>query len=176
MAFTVQDGSGLIAGANAYVSISYMTSYFSDRGLDITDFDDDAIQASIVKATDYMDFRFGPDLLGLRLEDAQTTEMPRQSAIDNRGLDFSESIPEDWKKACCEYAYRELNSVTLAPDPVYDDTGQSIKSTKTKVDVIETSITYKDDYVKETIREYPKADMFVKPYLRRASVNVLFRG
>lgn len=66
MAFTIENGSG-IKGATSYVDVAFFKSYWTDRGIDVTSSMTDAvIQACLVKATDYIDTRWGLKFKGSR--------------------------------------------------------------------------------------------------------------
>jgi len=176
MTFEVQTGTGS-ATANAYISESEFSSYWADRGVEASDFDSEDIMASIIKATDYIDFRFHDLLIGDKKDSTFLTEFPRINAFDSHNFDVSDSIPNRLKFACCEYAYRDLKYGDLIPDPDTDGTGQNIKSKRTKVDVLETEVVYKDDFVSKPIKEFPKADLYMKPLLKSAGSSAfLLRG
>lgn len=72
MAFTVETGSGT-PGANAYCSVSFVTSYLTDRGRETENDWSTAATAeqeeSIVEATDYIDKRFGRRFKGVKYRD-----------------------------------------------------------------------------------------------------------
>lgn len=67
MAFIVETGSGT-PGANAYVPVAFVTDYLAARGRSTENGWDalsDALRkAAIVKATDYIEQRWGPEFLG----------------------------------------------------------------------------------------------------------------
>lgn len=120
-AFNVQNDTGTVADANAYVSLDYFKQYHLDRGRTFT-LTDDAIQAGIVRSTDYVDGRFGDRFAGSPLTDTQTTQFPRQCAYYDSGRQI-EGIPVELKKAIAEYALRASTGELLmdAPRPVGDD-------------------------------------------------------
>lgn len=62
MAFIVEDGTGSNANANAYVDVAFVTTYLTDRNRQTENSWDSSTsavqQASIIKATDYIDRKF----------------------------------------------------------------------------------------------------------------------
>ena len=78
MAFTVQTDPPT-TGANAYVTTTEFRDYHRDRGNTVTG-GSSAMQQAIIKATDYLDYRFR--FVGERQLVGQTTEWPRIGARD----------------------------------------------------------------------------------------------
>ena len=64
MAFIIENGTGVL-GANSYGSFTGYVAYFADRGVTITD-TQAVVQGLLVKATDYIDTRWGLRFLGRR--------------------------------------------------------------------------------------------------------------
>lgn len=120
MAFTVEDGSGL-STANAYVSVASVDTHHTDRGnTRWTDFSATDKEQAIVRATDYVDKRFGKRFRGVRQLKDQALEWPRLDAFDDDGFLLSGSlddIPRNLAKAIAEYALRAAICNVLAPDP-----------------------------------------------------------
>lgn len=138
MAFLVQDDSGSVAGANAYLTVAEFKAYHDDRGNSYVGFDDTAIQRAIVKATDYMDRRFS--FVGYQEGEEQRTMWPRIDAFDEDDH-LVEGIPDRVKEACAEYAIVAL-SATLNPTPTRDATGRDVQAKSSTVGPISESITY----------------------------------
>jgi len=119
MAFLVETGSG-DAGANAYISVASVTTHHGDRGNSAwVDFTSVEQQEAIIRASDYIDKRFGRRFRGLRKVKDQGLEWPRLDAFDDDGflLSGSDAIPRQILKATSEYALRAAICGTLAPDP-----------------------------------------------------------
>lgn len=118
MAFVVEDGSGLVT-ANAYIDLAFADSYHSDRGNDGWGQSNLNKQNAIIRATDYIDQRFGRKFRGVRKTKEQALEWPRLDAFDDDDFAFSslDEIPRQLQKACAEYALRALNIFQLSPDP-----------------------------------------------------------
>jgi hypothetical protein len=137
MAFTVQSDLGTVANANAYITVAEYKAYHDDRGNSYAGRTDPQIQTDIVRATDHIDTRWVAK--GDLLEDAQTTQFPRENLFDRNGLEV-EGIPSAVKKATAEYALR-AGAADLEPDPD-DPTAGGIQRTRDKVDVIESEVEY----------------------------------
>jgi hypothetical protein len=119
MAFTVETGTG-IADANAYDSVDNIDAHHADRGTsDWTNFSTPQKEQAIVRASDYIDKRFGRRFVGVRATKGQGLEWPRLSAFDQDGFLLSDvdSIPRQLLKAVAEYALRAAVCGILAPDP-----------------------------------------------------------
>lgn len=154
MAFTVQDDDGNVTGANAYLSVAELDAYHADRGNTYTGSPDTtAKEQAIVKSTDYLDTRFR--FVGQKRSSSQSTEWPRYDARDLAGNLISD-IPEEVKEATAEYALRAIAG-SLVADPSRDETGQGVKSTAVKADVVESKIEYIDGG-SFTMPKYPVAD------------------
>lgn len=166
MAFTVEDGS-IVANANAYITVQYFRDWFSDRGVAAAAtnsgaFTDALIQAAIIKATDYVDKRFGNKFVGYRMnqqDDTQALQWPRIDAIDNNGLFIkTHAVPTVLKRAIAEYAMLALKLIDLLPLPantfntVDPDTGETtvaeggiVQRQRQKVGPVEEDIWYNQD-------------------------------
>jgi len=138
MAFTVQDDTGTEANANAYISVLELKDYWADRG-DILLDSDAVLQAMIVEATQYIDFRYR--YKGTKLEGRdQTTQFPRYLLYDLND-DLVEGIPREVKEACAEYA---LASQTIDLTGTSTTGSGTIIEESSKVGPIEKSVKYKD--------------------------------
>lgn len=120
----VEDGS-IVAGAEAYIDVSYADAYHAGRGNDAW-----AVltipqkEAAIRKATDYMGEAYRLKWAGKRVAINQALDWPRLTVPrkDAIGFQFSgqvyydfKSIPEEIKKASAELALRSIAG-DLAPD------------------------------------------------------------
>lgn len=170
MAIILQNTDGTVAGANAYITVQQFKDYHADRGADTSAFDDEAIEAAIVRATDYLDQRF--NFVGKRLQGRnQTTEWPRYDAWDRDDHPIN-GIPGEVKEATAEYALRAL-SAALNPDPERDGTGAAIASKSESAGPISESVTYVSGSV-FTMPKYPAADqLLIKAGLTRTGGTVL---
>ena len=119
MAFTPETGSGL-EFANAYIDVAFFDAFHTDRGRDISALSQTLKETAIVRATDYIDKRFGRKFRGVRQSKRQALEWPRLDAFDNDdfALNAIDDVPRQLEKACAEYAVRAIQYATeLAPDP-----------------------------------------------------------
>lgn len=160
MAFTVEDGSGNSA-SNAYIAVQTFKDHHTDRGRAYSAFSDSLIQQAIVKASDYVDKRFGRRFRGTRRQKDQGLEWPRLDAFDDDGflMSGSDSIPRNLMKAVAEYALivlrlldNELLPIPARPFATIDETtgtvtggasGQVIRN-REKVGPLETEQWYSD--------------------------------
>lgn len=172
MGLTVQDNNGSVAGANAYITVQQFKNYHADRGADTSAFDDEAIEAAIIRATDYLDQRF--NFVGKkRLGRDQTTEWPRSDAWD-RDRYYINDIPPEVKEACAEYALRAL-AAELNPDPERNASGVAVLSKSEAVGPISESVTFVGGAVFQ-MPKYPAADQkLVRAGLVRSG-GTLLRG
>lgn len=130
MALIVEDGSGL-NDANAYVSEEYVDTHHSDRNnTKWEDFSSVEKQAAIIRATDYVDKRFGIRWVGFREQKEQALDWPRSDAFDRSGFQMTgtDDVPRQLQKACAEYALRAAICGVLAPDPLLPVPKQSMES------------------------------------------------
>lgn len=158
MALLVQNDSGTVVGANAYVSVDEFKAYHDARGNDYSAAaDDSAIEKAIVRATAYVDTRF--TYTGLRMSGRdQDTQWPRTNAFDRDRYSVI-GIPPEVKNACCEYALRSLTQ-DLNPDPTRDDTGALVAAKSETVGPITESTTYVSGAV-FALPRYPAADQWL---------------
>ncbi len=119
MAFLVETGPGT-PGANAYDTVANIDTFHADQGMtEWTNFTTPEKQQAIVRASFYIDKRFGRRFVGVRSTKGQGLEWPRLSAFDQDGFLLSDvdAIPRQLLKAVAEYAVRAAVCGILAPDP-----------------------------------------------------------
>ena len=172
MALTVQDDDGEIANANAYIDADYFNEYFLTRAIDISDFEEEAIEGAIVSATDYIDNRWF--FRGTKLAENQTTEFPRADLLD-RYTNEVIGLPSNLKKATAEYARQCLLNDGLTIVPEISASGQQIIGKKEKVGPIEEETTFASGYVNE-FRSYPVADALLASYLFNLHTFGVYKG
>lgn len=117
MAIVVEDGTGL-AAAVSYLSVADADTHHTARGnSQWTDATSGDRETALVRATDYIDKRFGRKFRGGKISRAQALEWPRSSAADNDGFPLGyDDVPTQVEKATAEYALRALLIHVLAPD------------------------------------------------------------
>lgn len=172
MAFTVEDGTG-VAGANAYIEVAFADAYFTDRGVTAWTGDNATKQAAIIKATDYIETRWGDKFKGSpeHLDPRQPLGFPRACLYDRAGQ-LVEGIPEKLKKATAEYALRALSG-ELMPDPTVDASGAMVIGNRQKVGPIETEVTYAASMGVKTLKPYPAADRLLSEYVHGAGARAV---
>lgn len=170
MAFTVEDGTGVI-DANAYITVAWADSYHSDRGHTAWTGADALKEQAIVRATDYIETRWGSRFKGSQefLDPLQPLQWPRLYAYDVNGLAY-EGIPVLLKRATAEYAMRAL-SASLLPDP--DRSQGPTTLMRKKVGPIETETRYAE-VVPPILQDYPLADRLLGP-LMNGPARYVFR-
>lgn len=116
MAFVVEDGTGLI-NSNAYTSVAFMRAYFADVGTTFAQADG-LLQVAIIKATRYVENRFGGRWLGQREfpEVPQALGWPRLYVMQPDSCEYYTGVPEPLQRAVSEYAARALTT-ELQPVP-----------------------------------------------------------
>jgi len=72
-------------------------------------------ESAIVRATDYIDQRFGVEFRGRRMAQIQALEWPRLEANDDAGWPYN-GLPRKLRMAVAEYALRAQALKELAPD------------------------------------------------------------
>ena len=206
MALMVEDGTGL-SDADAYVSLEFVDAYHTKRGNTVwTAIVDDAIrEACIVRASDYVDKRFGVDFRGIKSSSQQALQWPRIDAFDNSGYTLNGVVPTLLQKAVAEYALRALIYNVLAPDaplPVPEQTlidgdtastaivGEVVSKTE-KVGPIEESTTYRaaSETSQQSTRSvglrnvsdwmiptYPEADLWLEELITDSMASSFGRG
>lgn len=99
----------------------------------------------------------------------QSLEFPRTSLRDRSGL-LVVGVPGKLEAATFEYALR-ANTVTLAPDPAVDASGNRIVGTKTKVGPIETETRFAEQTTPQITRPYPAADRLLQEYVMQPGTS-----
>jgi hypothetical protein len=176
MALVLEDGTGL-ANSNAYADVAWADAFATDRNQDAWMRQSATLKAKfLVQASDYIDknYRF----LGARTYRTQAMEFPRRGVpipsgyaafYDEivEGFYFpSTVVPDQVKKACCEYAFRaaELNesNLDLQPDPAENFTGTIIAKTE-KVGSLEDSTKW-SGATPPVMPQYPAADRWLRDF------------
>src|SRR5690554_3813411 len=128
-----------MADANAYIEVAFFKSYHDDRGREYSS-DNDLLEQAIIRATDYVDNRWGDRFKGSRLTTTQALEFPRKSLRD-RTNSIVEGIPAKLKQATAEYALRAIDN-ELAPDPEVHASGNRVTGMREKVGPIEEEFSF----------------------------------
>lgn len=161
MSFTVEDGTAK-ADAVSYASVATFLAYWTDRNIDLSDSEPEALQAALLAASAYIDTRYHGRWKGRRYTLEQAMAWPRIGVYDGDGFVVAEtSIPAKLVRATCEYAKRALGA-ELAPDPTANP--NVVSETKT-AGPVSKSVTYAGGAALEVLKAYPAADMLLKDFL-----------
>lgn len=166
MAFTVEDGTG-VADANSYAALDFANDYFTERAVAGWTGADDVKQAALIRATDYIEGRFGQRFIGDKVDAAQSLSWPRTDAGDYG----EDEVPIKLQRATCEYALRALTAA-LAPDPLVDDSGVTVVTVRKKLGPLEKQLQVVGSGYPQLIRAYPSADMLLNGLLNPAAGRV----
>lgn len=174
MALIKEDGT-IVAGANSYADAADSIAFQTDRGrqawLDATT---EVQEAALVRATDYIDGRFGLQFVGEPLGDVQELAWPRSGArYPATGNDFpDDEVPQDILDACILYAEQVIGPegddlATMTELSITPDVESSnIKRKKEKVDVLEEETEFfAGGSVLRTIQPIPEADRLIRRWL-----------
>jgi len=130
MAFIVEDGNGL-DDSTSYISVATADEHHLDRGNSKwEDYSTAEKESSLIRASDYVDKRFGLRFVGWRKQKSQAMEWPRFDAFDADGfiLNDADDVPRKLQRAIAEYALRAAICGVLAPDPLLPVPKQSMES------------------------------------------------
>lgn len=168
--FTVEDGTGL-ADSNAYCSTAFADDYFALRGITAWTGSSTVKEQAIVKATDYIENRFGDSFKGSRAVEGQALSFPRADVVLKDGREVDEaSVPDAIAKATAEYALRALTGELFPDPPGPNEANGEVVMERKKLAVLETEVQYKassDSGPRQTIPSYPAADALIFPYTNR---------
>ena len=111
---TVEDGSGLNQ-ANAYISLVDANAYFTEINITEWTGSDEVKEASIIRASRYLDGYYRKRWIGSRMNADQGLSWPRLEAYDEDDF-LVEGIPKELKYATCEAALLILKGEDLTPN------------------------------------------------------------
>lgn len=149
MAIEIEDGTGK-ANAEAYISVADADAYLYARGnLTWSDLAEQAREAALRVACDYMEAAYGPRWAGDRATDTQALSWPRTGR---------EGVPVAVQRANADLAVR------AAAGPLLADQGAQVKSET----VGPLSVTYADG-ARQSVR-YAAVDAMLAALLRPAGM------
>lgn len=167
MAFVAEDGTGL-ATATSLVTVAFADDYFSDRNVTAWVGTNVVKQAALVRATDYLESRFGHLFYGDKKVTTQALSHPRASTTTGE-------FPVAVKRAACEYAVRAL-AASLLPDPEIHASGQGLERVRTKIGPLEDEVRFQYQGVgtqRIIIRPYPAADILLRGLIKQNASRVI---
>ncbi len=163
MAFTVEDGT-VVSGANAYITVAAANAYHTERGNAAWTGSDTVKEQAIVRATDYLEGRFGARFIGRIFSADQFLSWPR----DDISTITTTEIPLGIQQATAEYALRALTT-SLAPDPEVDASGYVRVVEERQIGPLRTRYAVRStdgNFMPATFRPYPLADMLLRGLVR----------
>jgi hypothetical protein len=117
MALVQETGSGL-ANANSYANVDDADTYFDDRGITEWTGTDAAKAAYLIRATDYIERKYGGRWVGVRVTTTQALSWPRAGGVDCNGFGIlSTIVPTAVVRAVYEAALMLLQGVDLEVTP-----------------------------------------------------------
>ena len=184
MALTVEDGTGLV-GADAYISVVNADTYFlASANATWAAATIPAKEVAIVKATRYMEKRFGTKWKGLIASSEQALGWPRRYVYDERGTELVDQVPVQIARACAEYAVQALIN-PLIPETVYPIAdGAPVPFGRISRKVEKVGPIYEETYYStgaahvsrvgsgsslvdgDKVVQYPEADFLIGPFLK----------
>mgnify|MGYP001558583663 CR=1 FL=1 len=154
MAFTIEDGTGL-EDSNSYATVEEFENYHDERGNDYSTIDIDVIEQLLIKATDYIERKWGPAFLGYPEFDDQALSFPRLGIYDKRGNEVT-GVPTKLKQATAEYALKaSVSPLFLEPTP--NEYGLTVSRYKVIVGPLEEDTSYQSS-TSTTTKAMPNAD------------------
>lgn len=116
MAFVLEDGTGLV-NANAYASVAFMRAHWAEVGITFAQADG-LLEVAIIKATRYVENRYGTRWLGRREfpDTPQALSWPRLYVRQPDSCSDYTGVPLPLQRAVSEYAQRALLGTNLQPD------------------------------------------------------------
>jgi hypothetical protein len=157
MAFTVEDGSGVV-GANSYTTVAFADAYFEERGNAVwaAIADDADKEKLLIQATDYIELIYCRRFIGDMVATDQALSWPRNYADPYP----NDAIPLALQKACAEYALR-ANDGPLLPDPTVDANGFASVVKRKKIGPIEKEFEVMNGGKVYVVRSYPVPDGYM---------------
>jgi len=185
----IKETGAIVAGANSYAEASDADTFQTNRGRAAwCDSGADVKDAALIRATDYIESRFGLSFIGDRIGDVQLLSWPRTGArYPATGNDFPiDEVPVDVVNACILYAEQVIGPgddvaamTELAITPEVDESGGTVTRLKEKVDVLETDTTFAGNDSGSTslrlIRPIPEADRLIRRWFQLGRVGLTVR-
>ena len=184
MPLVVEDGTGLV-GADAYTSVADADAYFlASANATWAVATIPAKEVAIIKATRYMEKRFGTKWKGLIASSEQALGWPRRYVYDERGIELIDQVPVQIARACAEYAVQALIN-PLIPETVYPIAdGAPVPFGRINRKVEKVGPIYEETYYStggaqasrvgsgsslvdgDKVVQYPEADFLIGPFLK----------
>ena len=116
MSIIVEDGTAK-TDSETYISVADADAYFAARGVTAWDALDntDQKEPALRLATEFMTQEYRSRWKGVRLEETQALDWPRQGVVLDSWSVGTDEVPVEVQRACAELAYRSTTE-TLSPD------------------------------------------------------------
>ena len=174
----IKETGAIVTDANSYADVTDADAYQLDRGRQAWADADAAVKAAaLVRATDYIETRFGRKFVGAPVGDVQELAWPRTGAVYPRtGNPFPiDEVPEDILNGTILYAievigtgFTEAGMTELAITPEIESS--NVKRKKEKVDVLEEETEFfGGGQTLRTIQPFPEADRLIRSWLRASA-------
>ena len=160
--FILEDGTGL-ATATSYVNDAFVNDFVPGWAAGKSTADK---ESAMMRATAFLDARWGVKLKGWPLVITQALEFPRNGAYDRYGRPLAE-IPQDLARACALYAKEALAGNLYVTDTANSST--EIKKKKTVVGPITTEVEYRDDADLYDSKQFQQADDLMRKFIQASS-------
>lgn len=157
MALIVEDGT-IVDGANSYTDVQSFKDYHDARGNAYSVVDAE-IEYALIKATTYIDQRWGEVFRGQPVSGDQFLAWPRNYVYDKFGHPIT-GMPRNLINATIEYAYAALTT-SLYTTPTYDETGLQVSKSSVTVGPIIESVEYQSDFATSK-KSFPEADGYIR--------------
>lgn len=168
LVFTLEDGTG-VAGANAYVSLDNLKSYWDNMVYDYSTYTDDQLKAYIIRATRNIDMIYGKIFIGTKYSATQGLLWPRSNAIDADDFLIT-GVPDILEFVVSEAAYMVANGTAFLPSTA--DGGKKVE--RVKVDVIEVEDEYSSS--SPVGNKFPVLDGMIFSILKTGKYGAGYRG
>lgn len=184
MTLTVEDGTGLV-NADAYISVADADTYFlASANATWAAATSPAKEVAIIKATRYIEKRFGTKWKGFIASSEQGLGWPRRYVYDERGTELVDQVPVQIARACAEYAVQALAN-PLIPETVYPIAdGAPVPFGRINRKVEKVGPVYEETYYStggahasrvgsgsslvdgDKVVQYPEADFLIGPFIK----------
>lgn len=184
MTIVVEDGTGLVS-ADAYISVADADAYFTASANSIwTASTTPAKEVAIIKATRYIEKRFGTKWKGLISKSDQALGWPRRYVYDEIGTELADQVPVQVARACAEYAVQALIN-PLIPETVYPIAdGAPVPFGRVNRKIEKVGPLYEETYYSvsgtnaskvgsgsalvdgDRVVQYPEADFLIGPFIK----------
>ncbi|ACT50869.1 DnaT-like ssDNA-binding protein [Methylovorus glucosotrophus] len=162
MTLIVEDGTGK-ADAESYSDVAFADAYHARRlNSEWAPLDAAIKEAHLIKATEYLDAKYGAKWIGSRKIALQALSWPRVDAVVDGVEVDADSVPIQIVRACAELAFKSFKLAgQLQPD-------LKRAKLKVKVDVIETE--YDPNSPEQT--RYQAVETMIAPFIQSAFAQV----